>query len=111
MKVTKYPDGRVEFDDIPTWMVLKLAGLNGQAPPNPKGRPPDTVVVTEALGVSQLQTWQYLTAHDREGGITAMEYATDARLSNSVANNRLHKLVKLGLARKVSRGHFRPGVE
>jgi ribosomal protein S25 len=115
VKLTKYPDGRIEFDDCTVEDAMRIAGLNGTAPKKSKeskkrGRPRETTDVAD-LNESQLQTWQYLTARDTEEGITAADYASDSGLTQTVADSRLRKLTELGMARKVTPGRFRAGLE
>lgn len=106
-KLTKYPDGRIEVDGLSLEEVVKIAGLNGtakMAQPLPRG----TVDVADLTDV-QLQTWQYLVAHDRPDGVHYSEYSKDAKISQPVAISRLDKLAQLGLAHKVAPATYRPG--
>lgn len=73
-----------------------------------RGRPQETETVAD-LNASQLQTWQYLTAHDNDKGVSATDYAKDASIAHPVADNRLRKLLSLGMAYKVAPGRYRPG--
>ena len=105
MKLIKHPDGRIELDDVPVELAMKImANGTGKKPPEPRG----TVDIAD-LNETQLQTWQFLVAHDAEEGVPARDYAAIAGLSESGAAMRLTKLIDLGLAYRVKPGYYRPG--
>lgn len=121
MKATiSYEGVCVECDDVSPKELQELIFAIKDGPPKKRqtvcdkaeqakrGRPKITEVV-ESLNVSQLQTWQYLLAHDCDEGISATQYAKEAKIAHPVADNRLRKLLSLGMAHKIAPGRYRSG--
>lgn len=115
MKVTVSPDGTMVFDVDTVDQIVDLAyrlKADGPAPAprKPKKKPKPKTVEGQPLNVPQAQTWQWLTAHDdAETGLSAGQYAADTGVTHAVAENRLRKLMTLGLAHKIAPGRYRPG--
>lgn len=115
MRALIAPDGSFELEGDSAEVVAAILQIRDtvtkpiefKARTRRKGRPKTTEDVVQ-LNESQMQTWQYLIAHDTEQGLSATDYAKDASIAHPVADNRLRKLVSLGMATKVARGRFRP---
>ena len=73
--------------------------------PKPKVLAPADVTLTKQM----LETWQWLVAHDNEGGVTSAQVAAGLKLNQSAATWRLKELVGKGVVYRLSRGYYRPG--
>lgn len=118
MNITVHPDGLIEYQDVTEQFALSVAQaavagrLTSKLVSNElkkkRGRPPEHEEVAP-LNPAQLQTLQYLQAHDSAEGVKPARYAKDAQLDPKIAGVRLAKLVELGVAYKVGHGHYRVG--
>jgi transcriptional regulator with XRE-family HTH domain len=59
------------------------------------------------LTQTQLQTWNYLVAHDSDEGVDFNSVASGLRIKGPAAYERCKKLVAAGYAKALGKGHYR----
>lgn len=71
-------------------------------------KPPDEVEIVE-LSAPLAETWNWLVANDRHGGLALDEMARALKIKHGTANYRVSALIRQGLAHRVKRGYIRAG--
>ena len=104
--------GAMEFDATPDEAValMRLQSQVGEGQSrNGRGETEVTSAAIEAgLTEALYLAWDYLVQRDSsKDGVTVAAVARHLRISRSAASSRLHKLVRYGYAKRMTRGRYK----
>lgn len=99
-------DGQVALDMI---RALQAESKKPAAKPRAKSRKKTQSKKKDEVGIqpSLFDALSWMADNDSEDGVTAVDLAQQASISNGAAGQRIQKLLKAGYVYRVSTGHYR----